>query len=523
MNGFRLLLLLGLILTSFFGLSQGVVYIEDNKFKLDGEDYYPMVMNFGTSIIRDGNGDLFVAPKLIYGEEHIKSDCAGNLPTCVEELREEFELIKKMGFNVVRLTGGIVPFFSEDGGGNPNFSLISVDDVDNLFLTSNQNEWLLAPYAMDSNFEQYLSMVKDVLDLLAELEMKAIIVTSNSFQANPSTQYVTRNSSNLAIYNAFLDAIRVGLSQHEAIFAFDLVNEPQYKHLHFKEGDAKNKYSKAEICEIVKEWYRSISGEDHFHLVTIGGGGLGELAFWDFSVMDLDFYSTHVYPKPLKGDNFNRSKAWDRALDQLVWMSNFIEKPIIIGETGYSSVSDLTSYSPPSDLFNSSQYGTTYIWGEDVDQKRFAEESLRLSRDCGYTGYSWWIYGNSRDLDNPQNIHYGVNFEGVMDYGRVPKEIIAGFDIGGGVFNEFINSQEEPDPSQCLYSSDYLNGFGFDKYAIGGVVKDGNGNPLRNVYVYGSLIYISSSAPDFEEFAVSQMRTGFLKYLAPLIRRIMVK
>src|SRR6185437_2454227 len=77
----------------------GFVYIEGKDFKLNGKDFYPIILNYN-AILKADSTDLWISPNLAYEDKDPYTKKAGNL-----RFKADMQMIKDLGFNTIRLVG----------------------------------------------------------------------------------------------------------------------------------------------------------------------------------------------------------------------------------------------------------------------------------------------------------------------------------------------------------------------------------------------------------------------------------
>ncbi|HWY37566.1 MAG TPA: hypothetical protein VNY73_03335, partial [Bacteroidia bacterium] len=85
------------------------VYLEDKIFKLNGKDFYPMILNYGAELMMD-NKNLWVSPNTGYGDKDIQH----NEELGLLKFKADMQMIKDLGFNTVRICG-IGEYNNKDG------------------------------------------------------------------------------------------------------------------------------------------------------------------------------------------------------------------------------------------------------------------------------------------------------------------------------------------------------------------------------------------------------------------------
>ena len=183
-------------------------------------------------------------------------------------LRQDFELIRSAGFNTVRI---FIPF-EQFGGPSPR------------------------PFHLDN--------LQRLLDTAQEYDLKVIVTLFDFFLGYQAGKWT--------LADRHVEDITKRFKMHEAIFAWDIKNEPD---LDFDTAGEKE----------VKEWLafivKRVREYDPNHLLTIGWSSpefITELG------TDLDYYSFHYYKQPK---------------DLVHYLTKDYDKPLLLEETGQHSYS----------------------------------------------------------------------------------------------------------------------------------------------------------------------------------------
>lgn len=277
---------------------EGFVTIAEKKFKLNGKDFYPVVINYLATMRWDGK-DLWPGPATSYDEDSLH-----NLVTkeaCLKGLRADLHLIKEMGFNAVRICG-----IGEEGA----------DDTDKL-----SKLWLMVRYGKNTDTTLFLAgdeINKKYLNALAELFQEVN-------NAGLKAIFLVRARPGVATTEDHIKSIVTRFKNDTAIMAYDLYNEPLYF-----DHTARDK---PEVDSIVSGWYKMFKMYAPNHLLTIGLEGMREIFEWDPNILKLDFVSLHPY-------EFEPGQV----MNELAWYGRYITKPWIIGETAIPADNDSVTY-----------------------------------------------------------------------------------------------------------------------------------------------------------------------------------
>ena len=112
--------------------SSGQVTIEGKQFKVNGTNFYPMVMNYAVELtMPNGSGssgwpNSYLTPYIEYGVNNGPGggsgsyifECANNIQ-CASDIVTDWTYLANLNFNTIRVAG-FYPKFQWNGG-NPNF------------------------------------------------------------------------------------------------------------------------------------------------------------------------------------------------------------------------------------------------------------------------------------------------------------------------------------------------------------------------------------------------------------------
>ena len=266
------------------------VYMEGKTFKLNGKDFYPMILNYGPELMM-GNNMLWVKPNTGYEDKDVQHTKESGLL----KFKADMQMIKDLGFNMVRLCG-IGEYNCKDS------AITKYADVGKDTVITLKGEML----------EKYFQALDDMFKVLDEVGLKAIILTKK----NPDKNLISDN---------YLQKLFWRFKDEKAIMAWDFFNEPLY----FDKPERK----KEEVYKIVKEWKQFSRLYAPNQLFTIGLTGTREVFEWDPNILDIDFMCIHPY-------EFHKGEVEN----DIYWFGKYVKKPWIIGETGFSADNDSISY-----------------------------------------------------------------------------------------------------------------------------------------------------------------------------------
>lgn len=344
-----LILWLFLIVLSTFeaqAQSSSFVTLQGKQFKLEGQDFYPISMNYGVEIVHDDNEGYYIAPAAHYRAVDPGYDCS-NPADCFQEILDDLNTIRGMGFNSIRLVG--LGF----GSVRPwNWQALGLNwTTYPAFISYNHQLGNLQIIPVTAPYNNMFSLIESALNAAAQADLKVQLLVGGKKIDDQTFR---------APYLAYLQSIASHFSTNSTLYSYDFKNEPLY----FDNGN----YSKGDVCSLVEDWHLAIKNNSTQHLTTLGLATSSEVGEWDPGVLKLDFLSFHLY-----SDILNVVKS------EIKWISETSRLPWIIGETGFPASND-----------NEIPSG----WGSLQDQRGFAKATLEMVRDCGGSGYSWWQYSD---------------------------------------------------------------------------------------------------------------------------------
>lgn len=449
MRKLQLSILLVLVLVWNFVIAQGTGFIALNGRQfLDktGAPFFPMVMNYHVNIVHDQgtNPQYKVIRSADYGTQKCVLEGGYSFANCENSLRDDFARISQMGFNTVRITGDLAPYRNNYGmlGFWKWSSIYDFGTGPGTFCDAGRKYFYLSPPYTNAACQTYFNLIGNLMDIADQYDMKVIFLASEASGCydNQGSEvcFPDRGSSltDAMDYASYLSELAKVLKDKPALLAYDLYNEPIWEV--WQTGRNMDKDKKT-ICEYVGLWYDAVKAQDPNHLITLGGWDFSDVFNWDTGVMKLDFVSIHIYPGPDENGNLANSPILKEAIiNQFHWFTEELGKPWIIGETGFSATDE-------SCLAN-------VIWGDESDQENYLTEILPAVRDCGGSGFSWWLF---------QEIHWycveNTICTPTCSYCRVCDSFDPWSVVGDKNQNYFgLQKYSDPDPSTGLYSSSDL-------------------------------------------------------------------
>lgn len=272
------------------------VKLENGHFTEQGKPFFPMAINY-VAHLQFNDTACWVAPSRNYeANDRFRYDRKDSTSLLV---KAEFELIRKMGFNTVRVTGlasdlklkgdSLFPFLPAQHGWG----------VDSLYQLKGVHA------------ERYLEAVADMVGLAKDAGLKLIILVK-LFPGQPAYEKQTL---------MLVDRLR----NSSTVMAYDFFNEPLYFDIHDR--------PKREVHKVVEQWQKAFKQHAPRQLTTIGLVGVPEVFAWDPNVLAVDFISFHPYEyEP------------DQVMNEIHWYGEQVDKPWIIGETSLPADNDSVPY-----------------------------------------------------------------------------------------------------------------------------------------------------------------------------------
>jgi len=456
-------LIFGIMIILFQHKASGqFVTVEGKQFKLNGNNFYPRMLNYGIDPIKFTDGTRYISASHTYGDS-ICFECSDK-SSCNLQLDTDFKRIRSMNFNAIRMCGP-GPIY-DPGTKQLYFHFIPID-------FNGRDSILINPLdTNDMGMSTILPLYDSILSIASKDTLKVMFIIRGWNSLLDSTE--------VRVIDQFLNRLSThfATSQYnEALFAYDLMNEPAYSIV-----PRDSTKTKQQACEIISTWYNTIKSKDTHHLVTMGGSGKADVYSFDPAVLKLDFITLHYYPEFQKYENRTSSDTQqimrERSINELYWMQQNCPIPWMIGETGFSASKNFTTYDG--------------LDGTLADQDSFAIVSLRAACNCGASGYSWFDY-QDRKFHNIGASGFGSDYVGLLELWSGYPNIPPDFKPAAQEFRNFTWGVTGPCPVSysALYDPEklYYNP-GRHPYnpvqggrIITGRVIDQDGNPIRDALI----------------------------------------
>jgi len=263
-------------------------------------------------------------------------------------VKAEFELIKQMGFNTVRLVGITSDLIMTEGDSALSLRAQYGFGTDSLYRLSGDQS------------RRYFNALNDVVQLAEETGLRLILLV----------KLVPGQPEYEAQWLKMADRFR----DDPAVMAYDFFNEPLYFDIHDR--------PKREVHELVKGWQEKMRTHAPHQLSTIGLVGVPEVFAWDPNVLAVDFISFHPYEyEP------------EQVRNELYWYGEQVDKPWIIGETSLPADNDSVPYADQLAFARNTLAqtvacgGVGYSWWQfkDVKWGKFHADYMGVMNQQGWT------------------------------------------------------------------------------------------------------------------------------------------
>lgn len=321
------------------------VRLKDGKFICDKKPFYPLVLNYIVSL-QGNDQEMWPSPSDSYFPDNIFPSIRKD--SALYQLEAHFRLIKKMGFNTLRIVGI----------GEPSEKINKEKLEISYYYKDNKRKYLFLDTRV--NYDKYLNAISELVSIAKKVDLKIIFLAQMHAIFYPNSTY--------------LKEITYHFRNEPTIMAYDLFNEPLY----FDDDNREKK----DAYQFVKNWNEIQKKNAPLQLSTIGLEGIREVFRWDPSILDLDFISYHPYEyEP------------NQVLNEIYWYMNNTHKPWIIGETAIPADNDSVPYSSQLDFarktlrqtYNCGGIGYSWWQYKDVNWLKFHADYMGIVSQKGTT------------------------------------------------------------------------------------------------------------------------------------------
>lgn len=399
---------------------KGFIYLSNNKFFLNDTTFFPKLMNYSISP-RLINDKLLLSASIEY-DQPTSFDSQSNKES-IERIRTHFRVIKKMGFNSIRLIGlGKVIF--------------DVKSPYSLFINAFAETKRVKLVLNNKNTRSLMNSLIEIIDIANEEDIKVMVLLPKP----------RRNKAYTKLKNEFIQIILKSLSNKNNVFAYDYFNEPLYFDNSEEKDWDKVKRDKLEAYELVKTWKNQMREYAPYQLFTISFAEPIEVFEWDPAILPIDFVSIHTY-HPLRVPN------------EIFWFSNYIDKPWIISETSLPADNDSISYK---------------------DQSIFMKEMLQRVINCGGQGIGWWQY---QDVRWGPFEHNYTPLISIGDRTNLDSSTYIEGKFKDAAF--LLPKLSMVKNGNCDCHTNYYNMMGYHNYKIKGTILDQDNKPIEGAVIRG--------------------------------------
>ncbi len=476
---------------TFMSIGQsGFVTLQGRNFKLDGQDFYPQVMNFGLELTTNTIGTqdtslLYMTPEGTYDRLVTQEFECQDPAECDVQLLAHFAQVKAMGFNAIRAYGGLAPINLRDSAGQRSYKL---NIHANTGFYWSYREPLDYPGFTGAMAMKHFGLVRHMLDLCDSMDLKMILLAGGRVgyePPDPIRPWRYYRTEDAEAYARYLARLGSELQGHPALMAYDLWNEPRWGE------DSTHLQTKQTVCEWTTMFYDSLKTHDPEHLITLGGSPLSELNSWDPMVMKLDFYSPHFYPEVELFGNYDVAKAFDAMRAEMYWLGKTCPMPWMLGETAFSADDDTTDHANNPDnvglLPEAMFHRMPWMQGNEDEQVAYAFESMDAVRANLGSGYSWRDFQSNRNNAIQHNgnfrpaLEVNKNWHSLLGYGdgtnpwRVKK--------AADTLDTYVLPPEEQDLPASPYNYPSWLGFESDSIETYGWVRNTYGEPIADAVI----------------------------------------
>ncbi len=394
---------------------ENFVQIKNQKFYIGDSLFFPIMLNY-VAYIRKIGDDYVISPDKEYDNPTLWE--GNSKDSVLHVLKGHLTMIKELGFNSIRFVFKTGLNRSQD---KQEITIYSQDKIEKIPLKGNE--------------KIVLNCTNQFLSLADSLGLRVM------FLLEPPIDHPELEQFTIQLLESF--------KNQSIIFCYDFFNEPLYFDNENKPANEKNR-EKKDAFRVVARWHNLMRKHSPFHLFTIGFAEPIEVFEWDPSILPVDFVQMHTY-HPLRYPN------------EVAWYSQYIKKPIMIGETSLPADNDSITYE---------------------EQRQFMIDAFRYARDYGCIGFGWWQFQEVQWGNYEHDFTALINHQGTTST-KVGKYIIQGSlkPAALEVKNLFNYQPKEKKTTKWV---NYYNMLGYKNIVLKGkIVEKNTSKPIEGAVIRG--------------------------------------
>lgn len=337
---------------------KGFVSIQHNHFSIGDSAFFPIVLNYFVSM-QGNKKELWPCPTKNYDPNNKFRFTTKD--SSLMQLQAQMDLIKKMGFNTVRIVGIGETTFNKQKKLISEFAIGNKKDS-SIVLNNSEND------------ARYFNALSDLFTITDRAGLKVILLV--------------RMVPNFSASDTLFEKITNRFKNEPTLMAYDFFNEPLY----FDSIPRKKK----DIYLIVKNWSEIQKRNAAYQLSTIGLEGIREVFKWDPTILDVDFISYHPY-----------EYETEQVRNEMYWYGKYTGKPWIIGETAIAADNDSVTYQQQkyfaektlTQAYNCGAIGYSWWQYKDVDWGNYSNKYMGVVNQKGTTKVNGFtVYGTVKPV-----------------------------------------------------------------------------------------------------------------------------
>lgn len=505
------------------------VTIKGNYFQCGGELFYPLGVCYNFAVYHPattseptdtasfilGRDFQMGAPTVINGDTLSVNNCSCMAASNLASIRNDFVVIRKMGFNTIRTTQPGVTFdyrcatcITEPQDSVSNSMVVyAFGCLEPIHQTWGSNYCMIITNNANDHYRlRMFHFIRDILQAAHDAGIKVIL--------DIGYQYIA-DDDNVDTYETYLGLLasyvhnNLPVDLQQTLMAYNILEEPGY--------EMTGSFTKGKVCTRISEMYDILKQYDPDHLVSVGGCDIYDVSGWDPGVMKLDYWSPHLYIYPHDYE-VNSDAAVERVRGQLYWLKNNCPLPWLIGESSFGATDDEIAMDTVVDDSTGQVYPGwksgrlhyplvngelgTPVNGETYTQKSFADTIVKAIRDYGGCGFTWYGWQEGWGANPRWNPDVNGNNLALLRHGNTDSaEYEALLKPAAAAFENYLDGQGQPpaiDPNGAAVPASYDNPYNHSAasnagclpnryHHVSGTVKDANNQAIKDAFVYGSV------------------------------------